>query len=289
MEAIAQRWGQGIGVGNFAPSLAGDKRFREWMARNERQGASPGTAMTLAKIYAETDARSVVPTIRVPTMVLHRSGDRVIPIGGGRWIAEQVDGAQFVELAGDDHWIGVQPEQIVGEVEQFVTGTRTGGVDDRVLASMLFTDIVDSTARLVSVGDDRWRDILAEHHQILRQEIDRARGRVVNTTGDGFLALFDGPARAIRAAAQAIQRLARLGIEIRAGIHTGEISLRSDDDVGGLAVHLAARVAGKAGATQIYVSRTVVDLVAGSGLEFTSRGLHELKGLPTGIELFEVR
>lgn len=285
MEAIETRWGQGIGVANFAPSFAGDARFKNRMARYEQLSASPGAAKTLATMFADTDVRPVVPSIRVPTLVLHRTGDRMMQIGGGRWIAEHLPGAVFVELPGDDHWVGVDPSQIISEVARFVTGESLEDVDDRVVATMMFTDIVDSTKQLSRLGDERWTDLLDAHHKVLREEITRFRGLEIDTAGDGFFAVFDGPARAVKCAAQAMVRLRSLGVAIRAGVHTGEISLRGKEATG-VGVHTAARISAKAGDSEVLVSRTVVDLVAGAGITFETRGQHQLKGLAGSVELF---
>ena len=285
IDAIETRWGQGVGVANFAPSLAGDERFKRWMARYERLAASPGAAKALATMFAETDVRDIVPNVRVPTLVLHRSGDRMMNVEGGRWIADNIPEAQFVELPGDDHWIGVDQAQIVSQVTRFVTGETLEEIDDRVVSTMLFTDIVGSTEQLATLGDERWTDLLDAHHRVLREEIARFRGLEIDTAGDGFFAVFDGPARAVKCAAQAMTRLRSLGVTIRAGVHTGEISLRGTSATG-VAVHLAARVSAKASNGEILVSRTVVDLVAGSGISFENRGVQQLKGLPDGVELF---
>lgn len=288
LDAIGQRWGDGIGVRNFCPSLADDEGFRQWMARYERLGASPGAAVALAQMFADTDVRPILPTIRVPTLVLHRTGDRIMNVGGGRWMAGAIPGATFVELDGDDHWIGFNPEQIVGEVEEFVTGSRSAVVHERALATLLFTDIVGSTDRLASAGDERWGALLDTHHRTVRSELSRFEGNEIDTAGDGFFASFDGPARAIRCAQSIQRRLAEVGIEVRAGVHTGEVEV-FDSKLSGVAVVLAARVMSKAEGGEVLVSRTVVDLVAGSGLRFEARGEFELKGLAGTHQLFAVR
>ena len=266
-----------------------DAAFRKWWARFERLGASPAAWRELQEIMGELDVRRVLPHIRVPTLVLHRSGDRIVDVGQGRAIADHIPDARFVELEGIDHipFLG-DPDQIIGEVEEFVTGSRTTLKLDRHLATVLFTDIVASTQTAASLGDRRWREVLEEHRRLVRDELRRYQGQEVDTAGDGFLATFDGPGRAITCALAIVNSVRSLGIEIRAGLHTGEVEA-VDDRIGGLAVHLGARVAAHAEAGQVLVSRTVVDLVTGSGLEFDDQGEHELKGIPGSWRLFAVR
>ena len=232
------------------------------------------------------DIRPILDAIRVPTLVLHRTGDRTIPIESGRYLAEHIPEASFVELAGDDHlpWIG-DADAVLGEIEQFLTGTRSRPESDRVLATVLFTDIVGSTARAAELADAAWRDLLEAHHARVRDQLARYAGREIGTTGDGFLAIFDGPARAVRCALALADAVRPLGLEIRAGLHTGEIEL-SGNDVRGLAIHIGARIAALAGAGEVLVSRTVRDLVVGSGLTFLDRGTHVLKGVPDEWQLF---
>ncbi|HSS35930.1 MAG TPA: adenylate/guanylate cyclase domain-containing protein, partial [Patescibacteria group bacterium] len=224
--------------------------------------------------------------VRVPTLVLHRAGDRTISLGAGRYLAERIPGATFVELAGDDHlpWIG-DSDAVVGEIEQFLTGVRSHPDSDRVLATVLFTDIVGSTERAALLADEAWADVLASHHARVRDQLARYDGREIGTTGDGFLAIFDGPARAVRCALAIADAIRPLGLEVRAGLHTGEIEL-AGNDVRGLAVHIGARIAALAGAGEVLVSRTVRDLVVGSGLTFDDRGTHSLKGVPDDWQVF---
>lgn len=284
---IEQRWGEGNGVRRFAPSRGGSPEFRDWMGRYERQGASPGAAVALSRMYAQTDAREVLPAVRVPTLVLHRTGDLMVPIEAARWTAAQIPGAKLVELPGEDHWIGTDPDQIFGEVEEFLTGSRSEPVPERQLLTLVFTDVVGSTEQVAALGDGVWAARLDRHDQAVRGVLDRFRGREVNTTGDGFLAAFDGPARAVRAASEMGRAVATSGLKIRAGVHTGEVELRNDD-VAGIAVHVAARIASLAGTDEVLVSQTVVDLVAGSGLVFEDRGEQQLKGVDRTWRLFSL-
>jgi class 3 adenylate cyclase len=234
----------------------------------------------------ETDTRAILPTIGVPTLVLHAAGNTFFPATHGRYLAEQIPGARFVEIAASDHlWWSENPDAFLDEIEHFVTGVRRGADPDRVLATVLFTDIVGSTERAAELGDRSWRDLLAAHHRTVRRELDRHRGREVKTTGDGFLATFDGPARAVRCASAVRDSVRDLGLDVRAGVHTGEIEVACDD-IAGLAVHVAARVCSFAQSGQVLVSRTVTDLVAGSGLRFEDCGEHELKGLAGTWKLF---
>ena len=289
IEAIPEQWGQGAYVDLLAPSMAGDERFRRWWARLERLGASPGAAMALRRMNGEIDIRTTLSAIRVPTLVLHRTGDLDTSIEEGRYLAAHIPGAKFVDLPGADHlpWAGDQ-DAIVDEVEEFLTGVRPAAEPDRVLATVLFTDIVGSTTRAVELGDRRWRDLLFSHNAIVRHELERARGREVKTVGDGFLATFDGPARAIRCACAIRDAVRGLGLAIRAGLHTGECELIGDD-VGGIAVHIGARVMARARPHEVLVSSTVKDLVTGSGVEFQDRGMHRLKGVPGAWRLYGVQ
>jgi class 3 adenylate cyclase/alpha-beta hydrolase superfamily lysophospholipase len=286
LQEIERDWGGPVGLDIRAPSKLGDARFRDTWAHYLRTGASPGAALTLMRMNAEIDVRPILDAIQVPTLVLHRTGDRTIPVEAGGYLAERIPGASFVELAGDDHlpWIG-DSDAIIGEIEQFLTGTRHRPETDRALATILFTDIVGSTERAAKLGDVEWRDLLEAHNARVREQLARYAGREIGTTGDGFLAIFDGPARGVRCALALADALRPLGLEVRAGAHTGEIEL-SGDDVRGLAVHVAARIAALAGAGEVLVSRTVRDLVAGSGLSFRDRGTHVLKGVPDEWHLF---
>jgi class 3 adenylate cyclase len=288
MERTLEVWPDGGLLRLWAPSHADDAAARDWFARYQRLSASPGAMKALWQSLKETDVRSVLPTISVPTLVMHRTGDILIQVGGSRYMAERIPGAKLVEFPGKDHlwWFGDQ-DAIVDEIEEFLTGTRTTPEPDRVLATVLFTDIVGSTERAAELGDARWRELLERHEAIVRRELERHRGREVKTTGDGFLATFDGPARAIRCARAIAEGVRPLGIEIRAGLHTGELEVMNGD-VGGIAVHTGARVSANAGAGEVLVSQTVRDLVAGSGIEFADRGAHDLKGVPGEWRLFAV-
>jgi len=286
LREIAERWGQGYTWGGLVPSLAGDDRMQRWFAKLERLGASPGAALALWRMNMEIDVRHVLPAIRVPTLVIHRRGDRILDIEASRWSARTIPNARMVELEGSDHlvWFG-DAAPFADALEEFVTGGRAEVEVDRVLATILFVDVVASTTRLAELGDARWAELREGFYEATRREIDRQRGRAVKTTGDGLLATFDGPARAVRAALASVAWAGDLGLEIRAGVHTGECEAR-EDDVGGLAVHIASRVMDTAGPGEVVVSSTVRDLVAGSGLTFTERGSRELRGVPGEWRLF---
>jgi pimeloyl-ACP methyl ester carboxylesterase len=286
-ERWRETWGQGaLYLELFAPSMVGDRRYEEWFARLERLSVSPGAAVTLGRMNARLDVRHVLPLIKVPTLVLHRSDDRVVGVENGRYLAERISGARYVELEGTDHWPwNGDADSIIGEVNEFLTGTREVPEPDRVLATVLFTDIVDSTKKAAELGDRRWAELLKEHHRLVRRELDRFRGHEIDAAGDGFLATFDGPARAIRCAGAIVGVVAGLSLAVRVGVHTGEFEV-VDGKIGGLAVHIGSRVAALAGPGEVLISRTVRDLVAGSGLEFVERGTHALKGVPGEWQLF---
>jgi pimeloyl-ACP methyl ester carboxylesterase len=286
LELAEARWGDGMGLSAWAPSCADDVRMRAWWARFQRTAASPGMAHKVLALYPQIDIRAALGTIGVPTLVLHRRDDRMVNVAMGRYLAEHIPGAKLVELDGADHlfWVG-DADAILDEIEEFLTGVRRGPEPDRVLATVLFTDLVGSTEHAVELGDTRWRYLLESHQAQVRRQLERFRGREIKTTGDGFLATFDGPARAIRCAQAVVDQSRGLGLETRAGLHTGECEL-IDDDVGGIAVHIAARVAALADAGEVLVSSTVKDLVAGSGLTFADRGVHALKGVPDKWRLF---
>jgi class 3 adenylate cyclase len=238
---------------------------------------------------AEIDIRHVLPAIRVPTLILHRTGDQAVSVMESRYMAERIPGAKYVELPGDDHFASAgDPDAILDEIQEFLTGVRPAPEPDRVLATVLFTDIVGSTQRAAELGDRRWHDLLDSYYGLARRELERFRGREIKTLGDGFLATFDGPARGIRCACAVSDSAGQLGLAIRAGLHTGECEMM-EDDVGGIAVHIGARVAAQAGAGEVLVSSTVKDLVAGSGIGFEDRGSHALKGIPEEWRLFAVR
>jgi class 3 adenylate cyclase len=231
--------------------------------------------------------RELLPSVSCPTLVLHRTGDRDVHVEEGRYLARHIPGARFVVLPGDDHFVAVDADQILDEVEEFLTGTRPTPASDRVLATVLFTDLVGSTEHAAEIGDRRWRDLLEQHHATIRRELARYEGRELDTAGDGFFATFDGPARAIRCAGAIVRAVRPLQLEVRAGLHTGEVEL-VDGKVAGIAVNIGARVAGQAGPGEVLVSGTVKDLVAGSGLEFEDRGTSVLKGIPGEWRLFAV-
>jgi class 3 adenylate cyclase/pimeloyl-ACP methyl ester carboxylesterase len=281
-------WGGDDTVDFFAPSRAEDGEFRRRWAAFERRATSPGAYKSLMEMNAETDVRDVLSSIRVPTLVLHRSEDVPIRVGNGRYLSEHIEGARFVELPGQDHFFFVgDTGALLDEVEEFLTGRRSVHEQDRVLATVLFSDIVGSTEQATRLGDAAWRRLLDQHDQLTRREVDRWRGRVVKSTGDGALAIFDGPARAIRCATGLQAALRSEQVRIRVGLHTGEIE-RRDDDIGGIGVHIAARVEALAEPDEVLVTKTVTDLVAGSGIAFDDRGLHDLKGVPGSWQLYAV-
>jgi class 3 adenylate cyclase len=287
-ELIARGWAGEMDIAQLAPSALADPTLMQRITTFFRRSASPGAAMALNRMNAQIDTRSVLPTIRVPALVIQRVGDLEVNVEEERWIASQIPGAKYVELAGDDHlpWIG-DSDLLLDEVEEFLTGVRRGPDPDRVLATVLFTDIVGSTERAAASGDRRWRELLAAHHSAVRHQLDRWHGLEIDTAGDGFMASFDGPARAIGCACAIRDEARTLGLEIRAGLHTGECE-RIGEKLAGLAVHTGARVAALAGPGEVLASRTVKDLVAGSGIEFEGRGVHTLKGVPGDWEVFAV-
>ncbi len=271
------------------PSMANDDDFVRFWASLMRMSISPGARLDLVRMNLEIDVRAVLPALRTPTLVLHKTDDGAVNIGEGRYLAAHVPGARLVELAGRDHiFVAEDPEAIVGEIERFVATLSTAEVElDTVLATVLFTDIVGSTATAAELGDRRWRELLERHHQAVRGQLARFRGREVDTAGDGFFATFDGPARAIRCACAVGEAVGELGLEVRAGVHTGECELL-DDKVAGIAVSIGARVAARAAPGEVLVSSTVKDLVAGSGIRFADRGVAELKGVPGEWRLYAV-
>jgi pimeloyl-ACP methyl ester carboxylesterase len=286
---IDQAWGTGGSLPLFAPSIANDPGGQQWWARFERLGASPAAASALMRMNSQIDISGILPTIRVPTLVIHRTEDVTINVEGGRYLAEHIPGARYIELPGKDHipFVGENAAEIADAIEEFLTGSRAPVTIDRVLATVLFTDIVGSTEKAAALGDRRWRDLLDNHHTTIRRNLARFRGHEVKTTGDGILATFDGPARGVRCACAIAEEIRPLGIEVRAGLHTGECEMIGDD-VGGIAVHIGARVAALAGASEVLVSSTVKDLVAGSGLRFGDRGSQSLKGVPGKWRIFAV-
>lgn len=283
---VSGRWGQGALLEAFAPSTAGDPEMEEVWGRFQRAGASPAMARSVMAALFEIDVRDILSTIRVPTLILHRMGDLIAPVEGARLMAERIPDARLIEFEGSDHvpFTG-DFEPVVDEMEEFLTGTRQPRPLDRILATVMFTDIVDSTRRASAAGDRRWRELIARHDQLTRRQLERFRGREVKTLGDGFLATFDGPARAIECACAIRDGVAPLGLEVRAGLHTGECEL-AGDDVRGMAVNIGARVGGLADPNEVLVSSTVKDLVVGADVEFTERGEHELKGVPGTWRLY---
>lgn len=288
LQRVEQTWGTGASLQAFAPTKASDERFRQWWARFERVGASPSAVLALMRLNSAIDVRHVLPAIQAPTLVLHRAGDTRVKVEGGRHLAANIPGAKLVELPGEDHllWAG-DVDRVADEMEVFLTGSRAEIEPDRILATVMFTDIVESTRRASELGDRRWRELLDQHDHLLRQEIARYRGREVKTLGDGFLATFDGPARAVRCGMSIVDAVRPLDLRVRGGVHTGEIETKGDD-IAGIAVNIAARVSALAEPYQILVSSTVRDLVAGSNLHFADRGAQTLKGLSEPIRLFAV-
>ncbi|MHC1947012.1 adenylate/guanylate cyclase domain-containing protein [Bradyrhizobium sp. UFLA06-06] len=287
-DEIVQNWGSGDTVKTVAPSQATNAEVIAQIAKFERLSSSPGALRTLLVLNRAIDVTTILPMLQTPTLVLHRMGDARVPVALGRAVARSIPGAKYVEYPGCDHyyWVG-ETEAMLGDIEEFVTGHRDGGDAelDRVLATVLFTDIVDSTRSAAVMGDHRWRRLLDDHDQLAQQMVGRHRGHLVKSTGDGILATFDGPGRAVRCALAFGSAARQIGLPVRAGLHTGEIEVRGAD-IGGIAVHAAARVMSQCGSNEVLVSRVVTDLVAGAGLKFAERGAFELKGLPGTWELF---
>jgi class 3 adenylate cyclase len=288
IDGIETSWGEGRVPDIRAPSAKDDESYQQWAAKYQRLAASPGAAVAVMQMNKEIDVRPILSAVRVPTLVLHRTHESVIDVGQARYLAGHIPGARLVELPGKDHapWAG-NMDDILDEMEEFLTGSRHATDSDRVLATVLFSDIVGSTERAASLGDRKWRDLLGNYQSLVRRELTRFRGREVDTAGDGFFATFDGPARAIRCAEAINVGVKPLGIEVRAGLHTGECEVMGDK-VGGIAVHICARVSALAGSGEVLVSSTVKDLVAGSGLAFNERGAHTLKGVPGEWHLYAV-
>jgi class 3 adenylate cyclase len=285
VETVDRAWGDGVTFAAVNPTIAGDDQAVQMWGRLLRLTASPSVAAAVIRMIFELDVRAVLPTIRVPTLVVSRR-DALFSAESGRAVAELIPGAEFVEVPGVDYGLAVgDVDPVIDEVEAFVTGARPAHDVNRVLATVLFTDIVDSTARASKLGDRSWRELLDEHEEIAREEVRAFGGVIADFTGDGLVATFDGPARAVRCALALRSRVHMLGVEIRSGLHTGEIERRGGD-VAGIAVHTAARVMALAGADEVLVSRTVRDLVAGSGLRFHDHGAHELKGVPDVWQIF---
>ncbi len=286
-DAIENHWGEGKALALYMPSLAGDPNAQRMAGMFERASASPAMARALYQFSTEADVTQILPAIGVPTLVIHRTDD-FVPVAYGRYLVDHVPGARFVELAGNDHlpWLG-DSDAVLDEVEQFLTGARHGTEPDRVLATVLFTDIAGSTERAAELGDDRWRALLESHNELVRRQLAAFSGHEVKMLGDGFLATFDGPGHAIRCACAIREDLGSLGVDISAGVHTGECEMIGAD-IGGMAVHIGARVVARAAPGEVLVSGAVRDLVIGSGIEFADRGTHELKGVPGEWQLLAV-
>jgi len=287
-EYIDQAWGTGRSLVTFAPSHQNDLALRQWWGRCERLGASPAAAIALMRMNSQIDISDILSSVHVPTLVIHISGDRTVNVEGGRFLAERIPGARLLELSGDDHLFFIHEHTaaaMADAIEEFLTGSVATAGGDRVLATVLFTDIVGSTARAEQLGDQRWHNLLDAHHTTVRRELARFRGKEVKSLGDGFLATFRGPTRAVRCAQAITEAVRPLGIQVRSGLHTGEIEI-AEREVQGIAVHIASRVAALAAPGEVLVSRTVKDLVAGSGLRFEERGRHLLKGLQEPMDLY---
>jgi len=282
---VERTWGEEADRTRMGANV--DEALSDWWLRRARAAASPGAARDLILMNSQIDVRHVLPTIAVPTLVLHRTGDRDSKVEEGRYLAEHIPDAQFVELPGDDHLPWSNGDQIIDEIEEFLTGVRRGPDPERMLATVLFTDLVRSTEKAVELGDRRWAELIELHHAAVRRELDRYRGREIDVAGDGFFAAFDGPARAVRCAGAVRASLRRLGLVVRAGVHTGECE-QVDGKLAGVAVVIGARISASADEGEILVSATVRDLVAGSGLEFEERGERELKGVPGSWKLYAV-
>ena len=289
VQRLGREWGGPVAVDVFAPSLAADAAGRSAYANYLRQAASPGAAIDIMSMNGEIDVIAALPAIRVPTLIVHRAGDRLIETAQARYLAAHIRDAQLRELAGEDHaWIAGDGDAIVDEIELFLTGTRRDVEPDRVLATVLFTDIVGSTERAASIGDRHWRDLLEQHRAMVRRKLGEFRGREIDTAGDGFLVAFDGPGRAVRCAGAIAADAAGLGLEVRAGLHAGECELMGDK-LSGLTIHIGARVAALASPGEVLVSSTVKDPVAGSGLRFAERGSSVLKGVPGTWQIYSLQ
>ena len=279
IDSLEKGWGGDIELETLAPSRAKDESFKKWFTTYGRLSVSPAAAVALARMNTYIDVRNVLQSIHVPTLVIHRTGDRDVNIGNGIYLAKNIPGAKFVELPGNDHaWNAGDTDAVNDQIEEFLTGVRSAGHQDRVLSTILFTDIVDSTKKASEIGDDRWKRLLVAHNDLVRTELSKFRGREIKSTGDGFVAIFDGPGRAVQCAREIIGSGKRLGISIRAGLHTGECELVGND-IAGVAVHIAARISSLAGGDEVLVSSTVKDLVSGSGIQFQNMGTRSLKGV----------
>jgi pimeloyl-ACP methyl ester carboxylesterase len=289
MGTLYERWGKGRSLGYFWPSRKDDAQLIKSFSRLQVAAMTPRTAEKFQRMAFDIDVRDILPSVNVPTLVVHRVGDGVCHVENGRYLAQHIPDARYVELPGEDHvpWGEGGGEDVLAEIREFLTGVREAAEPDSVLATVLFTDLVGSTERAAELGDRRWRELLGLHHERVRRELERFRGSELDTAGDGFLASFDGPVRAIRCARAVVGSVRELGLDVRAGVHTGQCELL-DGKLSGIAVNIGARVAAKAWAGEVLVSGTVRDLVAGSGIEFEDRGTAELKGVPGEWRLFAV-
>jgi len=288
LERMEQGWGKGVLLSSFARSLADDESARAWWGRFQRQAASPGAAVAVMQMVYELDVRPILPAIRVPSLVLHRADDCLVPVEHARYLAQQIPGARYVELPGLDHFFFTDDaDAYLDQIEEFLTGELRAGEPDRVLATVLFVDIVGSTERAAELGDARWHALLDSFYGVARRQLERFRGREIDSAGDGFFASFDGPARAIRCATSIGAGVRSVGLQVRGGVHIGECEVMGSK-LGGIAVHIGARVAGHAQPGEVLVSSTVKDLVAGSGIAFDERGTHALKGVPGQWSLYAV-
>jgi class 3 adenylate cyclase len=288
MEGMLSRWGKGLGADLFAPTRKGDPQLRDQFGRLQVQSATPHDAVAFMRMAFEIDVREVVPAVTAPTLIVHRVGDKICSVENARWLSRNIEGSRYVELAGENHLPFIDGDDILDEIQEFLTGVREPVAPDRMLATVLFTDVVGSTDRARELGDRRWRDLLERHNEVVRRDLERFRGVEIDTAGDGFFATFDGPARAIRCARSIVENVHGIGLDVRSGLHTGECEL-SAGSVRGIAVHTGARVASVASPGEVLVSSTVKDLVAGSGIEFTDRGVHELKGIPGEWRLYAAK
>jgi pimeloyl-ACP methyl ester carboxylesterase len=288
LERMEHGWGKGVLLSAFAQSLADDQPARDWWARYQRQAASPGAVAALMRMTYETDTRPILPTICVPALIMHRTEDRMVSVDHARFLARHIPKARYVEIPGRDHFFFTENvDTYLGHIEEFLTGGSQPHDSDRVLAAVLFADIVASTERAAQIGDRRWKELLETHYIVARRQLERFRGREIDIAGDGFFAAFDGPARAIRCAVALANGVRALGLQLRVGVHIGECQI-TGSKIGGIAVHVGARIASQASPGEVLVSSTVKDLVAGSGLAFDDRGVHNLKGVPEEVRLYAV-
>jgi pimeloyl-ACP methyl ester carboxylesterase len=279
IDSLERGWGSDVELETLAPSRAKDEGFKKWFTTYGRLSLSPAAAVALARMNTYIDVRNVLPSIHVPTLVIHRTGDRDVNIGNGVYLSKNIPGAKFIELPGNDHVpTAGDTDAVIDQIEEFLTGVRSAGPLDRVLSTILFTDIVDSTKKATEIGDDRWKKLLVTHNDLVRSELAKFRGREIKSTGDGFVAIFDGPGRAVQCAREIIASGKKLGISIRAGLHTGECELVGND-IAGVAVHIASRISGLADGNEVLVSSTIKDLVSGSGIQFQNMGTRSLKGV----------